>query len=309
MEAPDALAPVAESDETGDIAPAESASALPSDDHSDINALLRSALTGVPLTSNPDATSQSDDDDAAASQSASDEDVSAADADPAGDQPGTPKLPRRAPKEIKHKATIESLQAEIARRDAEIEAERVRIRDEERQRILTEQQQASGVATAAQNAERYEKLIHTSDEDLINSDYDSYLWREDYKRKLNLFPDVRDHYEATTQRTIKSYESGFLSNMRAQIDAAGSLPGVDLEAFKKPGTTWTDMARQISEGAWKAAKAEDAERIASLEAELADAGRQALGSAPTPIRGGRSGSTPGQSPNDWLRRSLQQARG
>jgi hypothetical protein len=152
-------------------------------------------------------------------------------------------------------------------------------------------------------------LIRTSDEELIANDYDSYLWREDYKKKLNLFPEVAQHYQASTTKTLSDYETNFKANMRAQIDASGNLPGVDLEAFRAPGTTWTDMARQISDGAWKAAKAEDAERIAALEAELADAGRQALGSAPTPIRGGRSGGTTGRDPNDWLRRSLQQARG
>lgn len=265
------------------------------------NDAFRAAARGVQMEASNQAPSDQADEDAEAPSEQSASDGVSADGQETAEASSAaqPRPSRRGKKEAANQQTIESLQSEIARLRQDLEAAPERVR----QQLAVEQQQQAGASQAAEDAARYEQLINTPDHLLTGEDYQ---WREEYKDNLSRFPKVREHYE---QRT-RSERDQFLSTMRAQIASAGTLPGVDAETFKTPGTTWADMARHIHAAGVETGKSESADRVAALEAELADIKRQALAASSGGLveTGGRSGGRSGLNGDDWFRQAAQRAR-
>ena len=204
-------------------------------------------------------------------------------------------IPRRGVAEAVR--TAEERAADLERQLAERDPDK--IREQAIADYKAEQLQASENAkldeiaqTQAATVKRYRELCDTPDLDISPEDYQ---WREDYKERLKAYPEVQQFHEAAAQLQIEAERTAFLGDLRSQITETASLPGVNAELFKKPGTTWLDMGKHL----YEAGQSVSARRIAELEAEnrqLKLSGPRGLGAVRAPMGAGRS--SPGSAPLD-----------
>lgn len=186
----------------------------------------------------------------------------------------------------------------------EVAKQRDALREEVRAELLAEQARSAETAkldelaqTRAADVQRYRKLQEMPDVDLSGDDY---TWREDFKAKLALLPEVGALHQTMAEQRFAEQQQAFHADQRQQITQAASEFGADPEAWKQQGTTWVSMTRDCVE----AVAAPLRSRITQLERDLHNARTNGLGAVRVPVAAGRSGSgVPQKTMNDWLRGS------
>lgn len=267
------LTPAAEAEDAQPAASEESASVeIPSTPSEDalMNALIRGET--APL----DSASNLDDD----GPGMSDADAASGEPAPRGDaKPNDQQTGRRskhAAEAAERLSALESENAALQSRIAELAPPPPDATEETRKAILA-------------NEDRYRRLTNKPDDD---TDWtpDDYQWLQDEKRKRAALPELRQHYETvveqdrrTLRETADRERQEFWTRVSEDLASAAELPGVDLDALKKaPNFATRDRLVYAA-----AAATRDAE-IRTLRDENAQLQRDLLGTIRPPMNGGRS---------------------
>ncbi len=184
----------------------------------------------------------------------------------------------------------------------EIAKQKDAVREEVRAELLAEQARSAEQAklddlaqTRAADVQRYRKLIETPDAKLSTEEYQ---WREDFKDKLDLLPEVGALHQTLAEQRVTAEREQFFAAQRQDIATGASEFGVDPEQWKAPGATWLSMTRDAVEAVAAPLKA----RITELERDLHNARSSGLGAARAPVGAGRSSAgPPPRTMDDWLR--------
>lgn len=181
------------------------------------------------------------------------------------------------------------------------EAAKVALREEVRAELLAEQQQATEHAkldemskTREADVARYRTLIETPDARLSADDY---AWREDFKEKLELIPEVVSYHQELTRQEIATRtaelsqkQTDFWGDVKGQMGRLSTLPGVDGAAYEKLGNF-----EQMGGHLWEAGRASGRAELADENRRLADENRQLRQTGPRGLAAARSGLPGGRS--------------
>ena len=315
MEQPEAQTPTAEATDSAP-APVEASASEPNPQaeaavNASINDALRS-LVGIPPASTSNLDPSLAVEETAAAATAEPAPADAGDVSAAGQEPGQVKPGRRASKAIAANETIESLRAETERLRQEADARVEQARADERARIAAEAAQTVNDQQFAETEARLQRLMATPDHELSGEDYQ---WREEEKsRRLEYatkFPQAEAHYRQQAEARITTAETAFTNEVRRQLTASASLPGVDVSAFKKL-TDWGAMAQSIHAAGAESVRSALQPEIERLKAEIADlklTGPRGLGATRVGVAGGRSDSAPPVNENDIINAALRRMAG
>lgn len=200
------------------------------------------------------------------------------------------------------------LEAQLAARDPEKIRAQVRAEIEAEQTTQAEQARLDELSKAQQaDVEKYRRLNDVPDYKLEPADRQ---WLQDFKDKLDLFPEVKQFHEADTARRIKAASDGHTQHLLSALARHVKLPGVDEKAFRALDE-YGAIGDHLYEAGGRARQPEidrlkaDNERLADQNRQLRGSGNGGMGSAREPAPPGRSSSAvprDGHSAmNEWLR--------
>lgn len=200
------------------------------------------------------------------------------------------------------------LEAQLAERDpekiraqvrAEIEAEQSGKAEQAKLDELTKSQQA--------DVEKYRRLNDVPDYKLDPADRQ---WLQDFKDKLDLFPEVKQFHEADTARRIKAASDAHTTALLSSLARHVKLPGVDEKVFRSI-SEYGALGDHLYEAGGRSRQPEidklkaENDRLAGEVRQLSRSGNGGMGAIRDPSPPGRSSSAVPRDGhtivNDWLR--------
>jgi hypothetical protein len=292
-------------DQSGESAEAQTAQAEASSNAS-INDALRSLVGIPPPPSTSDPSLLVSETNAPEAESAASADVGASE-EQSGPRPG-----RRARAAAESAAQISALQAETERLQSERDAAIEQARADERARIANEAAASVNDQQFAETEARLNRLMATPDHELSGEDYQ---WREDEKARRHeyatKFPQAEAHYRQQAEHRITTQSNAFWADVRRQLDAAATLPGVDMATLKQ-APAWDAMAQHLHAAGAASVRAELQPAIDRLSAEIKDlklTGPNGLAGTRSAMDGGRSDAAPAVDESDLINGFLRRMAG
>ena len=214
------------------------------------------------------------------------------------------------------------VQKALAEADAKVAAapDPDQLREQIRAEVRAEQQTAADNAkldelaqSKAADVARYRQLLEVPDAEMSGDDYQ---FREDFKERLRLIPEVESTHRELARQTIEAErkalstkEVNFLNGIYDQVATLASKAGIDPEKWKAKGVDFAVMAEDYATARVSAREAEVRAELGAEIRRLQDANQQfrltgsrGLGAARTGLNGGVSGTgAPDLNANDIFR--------
>lgn len=205
---------------------------------------------------------------------------------------------------IESKQKLDALEAKYGTTDPDAIAERVLAeRQAESARQADDAKLTELAKTREADVARFRALQEIPDAKLSSADY---AWREDFKEKLDLLPEVGEYHRLIADQRVAQAEAALTTTLRSELAEIAALPGVDADEFRRL-PTFGRLAHHAYESGGRArqpefdALAAENRRLVDENRQLRYAGPNGLGAVRDPGVGASAPGTVAVDGDTWIR--------